>query len=297
MLVQRIELALYAASLYGLRWINNDTVMRMSMFYLGFYILSEAIILLKTNFVPDLTFNGIIKLLSIISSVLLSIFIIFDMAFYIPILYAGSAIFLLIETMTIINLSFDLTMKLVEYHIMYIVFMSLLAYSVIISYCIYILVMDYSPFLVLHLFLILFVSLVSIHPKIQSNVPCSGLLSSCIISLQATFLIMGNVGGGPVNETILVIGLIVNLLSLIRSVVNHAISWNHPIIYHFIILMSLMYFGGIMTNWNHIGGWFEIGKSDVGFWMKLASSWLTFVVYLWCLVAPSIFPDRDFGYS
>jgi len=53
--------------------------------------------------------------------------------------------------------------------------------------------------------------------------------------------------------------------------------------------------------------WFTVDKQsesllkvDSGMaavWVKIVSSWLAILLYMWTLLAPILFPDRDFGYS
>ncbi len=35
-----------------------------------------------------------------------------------------------------------------------------------------------------------------------------------------------------------------------------------------------------------------IGRSEVAMWMRVVSSWICIVLYMWSLVAPVILPDR-----
>lgn len=42
---------------------------------------------------------------------------------------------------------------------------------------------------------------------------------------------------------------------------------------------------------------FEIDSGTISCWVKIASKWLSEAIYAWTVVAPAIFPDRNFGYS
>jgi len=35
-----------------------------------------------------------------------------------------------------------------------------------------------------------------------------------------------------------------------------------------------------------------IGRSEVAMWMRVVSSWVCMLLYIWSLVAPALFPDR-----
>ena len=270
----------------------------MSLYYIFVYIITEGVKAWKRIYMEnDFKFNLALKFIGLSVSSILAIFVSFEIEYYIPVMFTLSAIFLVIQTMTIINLSFDLTMELIENNFFMIVGLSVIGYSAIIGYCIYHLINEVNIFLIVHLLLLSLLTVLSILPKIQEKISCSGLLSSCIVGLQATFLLVGTITSGALNETVLVVGLIINILSLIRSVLKHATSWNHPLIYHFIILLSLSYFASIITNWDSSAGIYDVGKSEVGFWIKVGCSWFTFVLYGYCLLAPLLFPQRDFGYQ
>ena len=297
-LVLAIELLCYSASSYGLRWLGNDIVLRLSIFYIPLYVILEGILGgKKLYFENNIYFNILLKIIGLGISIVLAIYIKFSTLYYIPIMFTFSGLFLIIQTMTIINMSFDLTMKLVEQHILVIMSISFVGYIGIISYCVFELTVVTNLFVVVHLILLFTFTIISILPKIQENIPCSGLLSSCIIGLQASFFLIGSFSSSPLNETVLILGLIINILSLIKSVINHAMAWDHPLVYHCIIILSLFYFTSVITNWDSSGGIYDIGKSEVGLWVKITCSWFTFLLYGWCLLAPLVLPHRDFGYQ
>ena len=35
--------------------------------------------------------------------------------------------------------------------------------------------------------------------------------------------------------------------------------------------------------------------SELSYWMKISASWISTVIYIWTLIAPRVFPDRDFS--
>ena len=39
----------------------------------------------------------------------------------------------------------------------------------------------------------------------------------------------------------------------------------------------------------------DMGEGSV--WVKMSTSWVVHLFYLWSLLAPVLFPDRDFGYG
>lgn len=42
---------------------------------------------------------------------------------------------------------------------------------------------------------------------------------------------------------------------------------------------------------------FEIDQGWISTFVKMGAKWLAELLYLWSVVAPAMFPDRDFGYK
>jgi len=77
-------------------------------------------------------------------------------------------------------------------------------------------------------------------------------------------------------------------------------------LFHVAFMVGSMYVQQLLTNWETISSSSDSTSSlteitvDSGVgsvWAKIISSWLVFLLYLWSLFAPLIFPDRDFGYG
>lgn len=66
--------------------------------------------------------------------------------------------------------------------------------------------------------------------------------------------------------------------------------------FHLIFSLASMYSAMLLTGWSSSVG--ESGKLvDVGWpsvWVRIVTSWATAVLFVWSLVAPIIFPDREF---
>nr|DAD27515.1 TPA_asm: hypothetical protein HUJ06_028983 [Nelumbo nucifera] len=66
--------------------------------------------------------------------------------------------------------------------------------------------------------------------------------------------------------------------------------------FHVIFSLASMYSAMLLTGWSTSVG--EIGKLvDVGWpsvWVRIVTGWATAAVYIWSLVAPLLFPDREF---
>ena len=62
--------------------------------------------------------------------------------------------------------------------------------------------------------------------------------------------------------------------------------------------LASIYMGMLVTNWTSASlttG--ELVSDGFGFWVRLVMSWITVLLYLWTLLAPKVFPERDFNVS
>ena len=59
--------------------------------------------------------------------------------------------------------------------------------------------------------------------------------------------------------------------------------------------LGVMYLGMLFSNWQSTD---KIGRNLMGnnfvFWVKVVGSWFTALVYIWTLIVPRLFLDRDF---
>ncbi len=65
--------------------------------------------------------------------------------------------------------------------------------------------------------------------------------------------------------------------------------------FHAMYALASMYVAMMINNWNTIqvtDGMAAIGQSWQSVWVKMISSWLVCLLYVWTLVAPIILPDR-----
>jgi len=65
--------------------------------------------------------------------------------------------------------------------------------------------------------------------------------------------------------------------------------------FHVIFCIAGMYVAMLLTDWNVVSKSdhsIYIGRSEVAMWMRIVSSWICMVLYIWSLVAPALFPDR-----
>jgi len=68
--------------------------------------------------------------------------------------------------------------------------------------------------------------------------------------------------------------------------------------FHIIFILGCMYVGMLLTDWQFFEtsskaeNGFYIGRSLTSMWMRIVSSWLCILLYVWSLVAPVVMPDR-----
>lgn len=68
--------------------------------------------------------------------------------------------------------------------------------------------------------------------------------------------------------------------------------------FHFIMFLASMYLTMCFTNWIHPEsklGTENFNGNATAYWFKVVSSWLCALLYTWTLVAPFVFPEREFG--
>jgi hypothetical protein len=73
-------------------------------------------------------------------------------------------------------------------------------------------------------------------------------------------------------------------------------SWS---LFHLMFALSTLYVMMTLTNWYSPGNdktIETISENMTAVWVKIISSWMCFVVYMWTLIAPVVLPDRDFAF-
>ncbi|XP_034016825.1 serine incorporator 2 isoform X2 [Thalassophryne amazonica] len=66
--------------------------------------------------------------------------------------------------------------------------------------------------------------------------------------------------------------------------------------FHLCLCLASVYIMMTLTNWYQPDSNYEAMQTSMpAVWVKICSSWLGLLIYLWTLVAPLIFPDRDFS--
>lgn len=67
--------------------------------------------------------------------------------------------------------------------------------------------------------------------------------------------------------------------------------------FHFIYFLASLYIMMMLTNWYspQESDVEIVQKTSASVWVKIISCWLGFALYLWTLLAPICFPNRDFS--
>jgi len=79
---------------------------------------------------------------------------------------------------------------------------------------------------------------------------------------------------------------------------DEPVAYNYSI-FHLVFALGSMYLAMLMTDWATVynpGNDRAVASSGTAaFWVKSVSALVCFVLYIWTLVAPVVFPDRDWG--
>lgn len=74
-------------------------------------------------------------------------------------------------------------------------------------------------------------------------------------------------------------------------------SWTF---FHLVFALASLYIMMVLTDWaaissNEKGDGIDIGRNWASVWVRMSSSWLVVVMYLWSLIAPIVLSNRDFS--
>lgn len=69
--------------------------------------------------------------------------------------------------------------------------------------------------------------------------------------------------------------------------------------FHLLMCLAALYVTMVVSNWGtdtlDKGSDSYFNVSTTVMWVGVATGWVTMLLYVWTLVAPRLFPDRDFG--
>nr|XP_002126357.1 serine incorporator 5-like [Ciona intestinalis] len=78
-----------------------------------------------------------------------------------------------------------------------------------------------------------------------------------------------------------------------------AVSYSYSF-FHFIFFLTTLYVMMTLTNWftpTDVQQTLEsslVNGNNAAMWVKISTSWAAIIIYVWTLIAPACFPDRDF---
>jgi len=79
---------------------------------------------------------------------------------------------------------------------------------------------------------------------------------------------------------------------------KEGVNYNYTF-FHVTFLLGAMYVSMLITNWASIDhddtGSYKLNYGFIAFWVKIASSWVVALLYVWTMIAPCVFPSRDFS--
>jgi hypothetical protein len=74
-----------------------------------------------------------------------------------------------------------------------------------------------------------------------------------------------------------------------------SVTYNYSL-FHFMFVLATLYAMMTLTNWYQPAKDFSTYNNNLAsLWVKITSSWICIVLYIWTCVAPALFPDRDFS--
>jgi len=76
---------------------------------------------------------------------------------------------------------------------------------------------------------------------------------------------------------------------------EQAVAYNYSL-FHFMFFLASFYVMMTLTNWfKPSGDLRNFQQSDSAVWVKMGSSWTCLGLYLWSVIAPCVFRNRDFS--
>ena len=65
-----------------------------------------------------------------------------------------------------------------------------------------------------------------------------------------------------------------------------------------VFLLISAYYAMVLTNWATERDGLNVSSQKEGeaaMWLQATAQWICLLMYIWTLIAPDLFPDRDFG--
>jgi len=184
----------------------------------------------------------------------------------------------------------------------------------------------YLLFIIINICLGFGITFLTLLPNVRRANPRAGLLQSAFTWSYTTYLMTSAILSDPLYcrpvAPSATLTLVLNIVGAVFAIV--AIGWSaystatwpsdekhhedEEVTYsysffHFTFFLACFYVSMILTNWtlmHHESGtqlWQPVDRGVVALWVRMTSSWLISVLFTWTLVAPLLFPNRQFGRS
>jgi len=76
---------------------------------------------------------------------------------------------------------------------------------------------------------------------------------------------------------------------------ENSVNYNYSL-FHFMFVLATLYAMMTLTNWYQPAKDFSTYNNNyASLWVKITSSWICVILYIWTCLAPALFPDRDFS--
>lgn len=172
-------------------------------------------------------------------------------------------------------------------------------------------------FITVTLLLFVLFTAVSLLPATNGGVFTSGAVSAYCLYLCASAIVSDphRSSGEPV--WLQAVGFAIAMCALVYAIFSNQIAFEarepgdeggedaepedvHPLGYsffHLIFVLGAMYSAMLFTNWSSADTYasLSVDKGVASMWVKISCEWACAVLYLWIMVAPCLFPDREFS--
>jgi hypothetical protein len=65
-----------------------------------------------------------------------------------------------------------------------------------------------------------------------------------------------------------------------------------------VFILISCYYAMILTNWGTLQADYSLAfpkSGSVAMWLQAAGQWIAILLYIWSMIAPKLFPDREFS--
>jgi len=118
--------------------------------------------------------------------------------------------------------------------------------------------------------------------------------------LLATVTVVNDTVGESTAEELQEIQDLEESISEESSDEDSGVTYNYSF-FHFTFCLAALYLSMVLTNWQTVSkndtatdSALNVDQGMASVWVKVVSSWLVLVLYLWTIIAPIVLPDRKF---